>query len=251
MPNNFDEIVQEALEAPFSGWDFSYIKHRWHEPPPPWDYKILVLAAIQSAQVMLDMGTGGGEFLEALQPLPPETYATEAYEPNISLAQDRLEALGVRVVSIENDNHLPLDDGKFDLIINRHEAFWAEELNRILKPGGIFITQQVGDKNLTELNEWLTGKSRGKSPSSYEIALHYLQEAGLEIIESQEAFIKTEYYDVGAIVYLLKAAPWQIKEYSPETHRHQLRHIYDYLIEVGTFTATDHRFLIMARKPEG
>ncbi len=250
MYSSFDDIIQEALAAPFSGWDFSYIKHRWHEPPPPWNYKAIVREAMQAAQVMLDMGTGGGEFLESLRPLPSETFATEAYAPNIPLAQERLEPLGVKVVPIEKDNYLPLDEGQFDLIINRHEAFWGSELARILKPGGTFITQQVGEKNLTELNEWLTGQSRGKSPSSYEIALHYLQEAGLEIIESQEAFIETEFYDVGAIVYFLKAAPWQVKEYSPETHRHQLRHIFDYLQEVGNFAATDHRFLIVARKPE-
>lgn len=33
------------------------------------------------------------------------------------------------------------------MIINRHESFDIEEVRRILKPNGIFITQQVGGKN--------------------------------------------------------------------------------------------------------
>ncbi|MNJ78400.1 hypothetical protein D3C77_761450 [compost metagenome] len=32
-------------------------------------------------------------------------------------------------------------------MINRHEAYSVQELNRILKPGGLFITQQVGGQN--------------------------------------------------------------------------------------------------------
>lgn len=40
------------------------------------------------------MGTGGGEFLAGLQPLPPHTCATEGYPPNIPIAQQRLKRLG-------------------------------------------------------------------------------------------------------------------------------------------------------------
>jgi len=38
---------------------------------------------------LLDMATGGGEFLSSLVPLPPRTVATEGYPPNLEVARRR------------------------------------------------------------------------------------------------------------------------------------------------------------------
>jgi len=66
---DFDTLVNEALHAAFSGWDFSYIEpQRWRTAEPPWDYPAQVRAAFATARSALDMGTGGGEFLSGLAP---------------------------------------------------------------------------------------------------------------------------------------------------------------------------------------
>lgn len=44
------------------GWDFSHIKDRWEEEKLPFDYKEIVLKYLCDDHVLLDMGTGGGEF---------------------------------------------------------------------------------------------------------------------------------------------------------------------------------------------
>ncbi|TWM62046.1 hypothetical protein CHCC14814_3869 [Bacillus paralicheniformis] len=49
------------------------------------------------------MGTGGGEFLSKLGPLPSSAYATECYFPNVPVAKERLTPLEVQVVQIDND----------------------------------------------------------------------------------------------------------------------------------------------------
>ncbi len=38
---------------------------------------------------------------------------------------------------------VPFRDACFDLVINRHEAFEAEEVARVLAAGGRFLTQQA------------------------------------------------------------------------------------------------------------
>jgi len=38
-------------------------------------------------------------------------------------------------------------------VINRHESFSASEVFRVLKPGGIFVTQQVGGY-FAKIIEW-------------------------------------------------------------------------------------------------
>ena len=47
---------------------------------------------------LLDMGTGGGEFLLTLGHPGEHTTVTEGYPPNVQLCRQRLEPLGIQVV---------------------------------------------------------------------------------------------------------------------------------------------------------
>jgi SAM-dependent methyltransferase len=152
IDEEFDQLVAAALAYRMEGWDWSALAGRSVAPPPPWDYRAEVRAAIPQARTLRDMGTGGGEFLSRLAPLPPETWATESYLPNLPVAQARLAPLGVRVVAVADETRLPLPDAHVDLVINRHESFDPSELRRILRPGGTFLTQQVGGQDNRALN---------------------------------------------------------------------------------------------------
>ena len=98
------------------------------QAPVKWNYYNVVLPRLSEAETMLDMGTGGGEVLSGFAPLPPNTYATEQHRPNVKIAREILEPLGVRVIEIEEEESppfnadLPFADEFFDLIISRHEA---------------------------------------------------------------------------------------------------------------------------------
>lgn len=45
---------------------------------------------------------------------------------------------------LKPEDVLPYEDESMDIIINRHESYDIYEVYRVLKKGGIFITQQVG-----------------------------------------------------------------------------------------------------------
>ena len=151
----FEQLIQEALAHSFSGWNFSWLDGRWHEVAPSWNYRQMVEDKTKNAASLLDMGTGGGEFLSSLPNLPPMTYATEGYAPNIPVAKERLEPLGIKVAQVVDDNALPLPSTAFDLVVNRHESYALPEVLRILRPGGLFLTQQVGPRDCIELNQYL------------------------------------------------------------------------------------------------
>lgn len=245
----FERLIEEAWSQPIVGWDFSYLVGRWREPDLPWDYIGRVREALRQATALLDMGTGGGELLASLQPLPPVVYATEGYPPNVPVATARLAPLGVHVRAIEDDAHLPLPDSFFDLVINRQEKFIAEEVARILKPGGRFITQQVGERNLAEINDWL-GAPLTLRPSSYERAQRFLATSGLEIVDRDEAFPERAFYDVGALVYFLKAVAWQVPGFTPQRFEPQLRAIRAHIQSAEALVGRDHRYFIEAYKPD-
>ncbi len=247
--STFNTLVAEALAQDFSGWDFSWADGRWQEEDPPWDYTAIVRQALPAAGTLLDLDTGGGEILASLVPLPDETIAIESYTPNIAVAKARLEPLGVQVVTPDDGETLPFDDESFDLIINRHGDFRVPELWRILRPGGRFITQQVGNRNCMEINLAL-GDRRQTDFSDWTLArsLDTLQQVGLEIEHAEEAFPESRFLDIGAVVFYLKIIQWQISDFSVERYRDALLALHDRIEHEGSFIARDHRFLIEARK---
>ncbi|MBS4205379.1 methyltransferase domain-containing protein [Lederbergia citrea] len=244
------EILIERTNQPFTGWNFSYITDtgRMSSEPLSWSYGSMAVPLIQNATSMLDMGTGGGEFLSMLRPFPKVVCATEGFPPNVSVAKDRLEPLGIEVVQVENDNQLPFKNGYFDLILNKHESYSCKEIRRIISENGIFLTQQVGGQDYLEINQEL------KVPINNEFqhwnlayAQAELKQSGFEILECKEEFPYQRFYDIGALVYYLKAIPWQAPDFDVEKDKDQLYEIHRLIEKKGYFEVMQHRFFIKAR----
>lgn len=254
---DFEQLVRQAMAQAFSGWDFSWLEGRWREAEPTWDYRRLVEERIGDAGAMLDMGTGGGEFLASLPERPATTYATEAYPPNIPVAHHRLAPLGVRVVPVQDESTLlpgsrqvlPFGNERFDLIINRHEYYYLPEVARILKPQGTFLTQQVGSRDCVQLNQYLEAPlDRDAVGWSLEEEKRAFEIAGLEVLRVEEQLLETVFYDIGAVVYYLKVIEWQIPDFSVEKYRERLAAMHRLIQRQGAFYAASHRYLIEARK---
>ncbi|MED3482330.1 class I SAM-dependent methyltransferase [Bacillus toyonensis] len=239
----------DSANTNFSGWDFSFISEtgRMKSEPLSWSYGSTAFQLIQHAKSMLDMGTGGGELLSMLQPFPPTIYATEGYAPNVPIARKKLEPLGVIVVEVKDDAALPLQDAQFDLIVNQHESYAASEVNRILSPNGIFLTQQAGGLDCAELNKQFGTPLNSEFASwSLETACNELKENGFTILDAKEEFPLQCFYDIGAIVYYLKAIPWQIPDFTVERYYEELYRIHEIMLQKGYFDVKQHRFIIKA-----
>ncbi len=236
----------ESANTNFSGWDFSFISEtgRMKSEPLSWSYGSTAFQLMQHAESMVDMGTGGGEFLSMLQPFPSTIFATEGYAPNVPIARKKLEPLGVTVIEVTDDTALPFQDGQFNLIINQHESYAASEVKRILSPNGIFFTQQVGGLDCAELNEQFG------TPLNSEFASWSLEAACCElkenILEEKEEFPFQRFYDIGAIVYYLKAIPWQIPDFTVEGYNEELYRIHEIILQKGYFDVKQHRFMMKA-----
>ncbi|MFX0095550.1 MAG: class I SAM-dependent methyltransferase, partial [Candidatus Hodarchaeota archaeon] len=236
-------------------WDFSYVNNYGGNPdePLPWSYRLSIGNHLAKSDYLLDMGTGGGEFLSFLRPLPKHTYATEAYKPNVGIAKKTLEPLGVKVVEIEEgiqeQSPLPFENNFFDLVINRHEYYEAKEVYRILKPRGHFITQQVGHKNNENLRIIFGTIDPGEDfVWELDTAVNHLKKANFGILVAQEYSGYSRFYDIRALVYLLKVLPWEFPGFTIEKYENQLFNIYIKLVDNGYFDTTLHRFFIVSQK---
>lgn len=110
----------------------------------PWDYQHITLDYLKPDMRLLDMDTGSGEFLLSLHHPHENTSTAETYSPNVELCKEALLLPGIDFRAGDGEDILPLADAAFDMVINRHGDFNVKDIHRMLKDGGIFITEQVG-----------------------------------------------------------------------------------------------------------
>lgn len=242
-------LHEEAI-AHMRGWDFSHLQGRYTEGEDyAWDYAAIVRSHLSPDKTLLDMGTGGGEFLLTLGHPPAMTTVTEGYPPNAALCRERLAPLGIRVVEADGEDPLPLPDNAFDLVINRHESYLIPEVWRVLKPGGLFITQQVGEDNDRALAELLLPGLPKPFPglNAAEQSRRFA-EVGFTILRQEEGFQPIRFFDVGALVWFARICPWEFPGFSVEGCLDRLMEAQRILEQEGELHATAHRFLLVARK---
>lgn len=250
MNDGLFERYMQDIEEHFSGWDFSYITDtgRMSNGMLGWSYGSIVIPYIRKSKAMLDMGTGGGELLSKLQPLPPMTYATEGYAPNFPIANKRLEPLGVTVKEVKEDNLLLFEDGTFDLIINKHEEYLPSEVKRVMSSDGRFITQQVGGNDCIEINHALGAPVNGEFLHwNLEYARNELIQEGFDVVEWMEEEPNQRFYDIGALVYYLKAIPWQVPDFTIGRYIDKLYTIHETIQSKGFFEVKTNRFFLKAK----
>ena len=239
----------EEQIAHVHGWDFSHVDGRVVEDALPWDYREQILHYLQPEMQILDIDTGGGEFLLSLHHPYRNTSATENYPPNIELCQKTLLPLGIDFRSADGKGNLPFEDERFGLVLNRHGDLNPEEIYRVLKPGGIFITQQVGAENDRELVELLCGHTDLPFPDQYlKIISDQFSQTGFEILDGRECFRPIRFYDVGALVWFARIIEWEFPGFSVERCQDRLLHAQAILDEKGCIKGKIHRILMIARK---
>jgi len=193
---------------------------------------------------MLDMGTGGGEWLSQ-RALAASTVATEGWSPNVPLAAARLRPFGVRVVHVEDavDNvdqadgavrgRLPFRAAAFDLVVSRHEAFVAAETYRLLRDGGTFVTQQA-TSGAREFHQLLRLDPPETQEFNGDLAIEQLEQAGLRVVEHAVGVATTVFADIGALAWYLTNVPWAVPDFSVEGQRPALLRLHGSPIRVSS-----------------
>lgn len=243
------EYLKNEEAKTFKGWEFSYLDGRWNTEKLPWDYKKILLSYLKPLDKLLDMGTGGGEFLLTLNHLPNLTSVTESYPPNVQLCYDNLSPLGIEVKQVFNDSSLPFAANTFDIISNRHESYEIDEVKRILKSGGYFITQQVGGCNNNDLSRKLINNFIPQFPNhDLNHNRELLINSGFNILFEDEIFTQIHFYDLGALVYFAKIIEWEFPGFSVDSCFDNLCRVQKELLKNGYISGTGHRFIIVAQK---
>lgn len=244
---------EEESVAHIHGWNFSHIHGRYTEEDDlPWDFRETIQKYLQDSMKLMDIDTGGGEFLLSLNHPSKNTAATEGHPPNVKLCKDVLLPLGVNFKEAGRYDRLPFPDESFDMVTNRHGDYDAAELRRILKPDGLFLTQQVGAENDRELVQLLLPHiTEVPYPEQYvDVRTTELLEHGFEVLESGEVLRPIRFFDVGALVWFARIIEWEFPGFSVDECLDQLYEAQEIIEKNGAIEGSVHRFYIVARKKQ-
>jgi hypothetical protein len=247
---SFPDLVDEAAAVDASGWDFSWLIGRATEERPPWGYSRTIAARLPHATAALDIDTGGGEILAGIPALPARMCATESWPPNLERARKMLGPRGVEVVRSGEGEPLPFPDASFDLVVSRHPVRpdWPE-IARVLSDGGTYLAQHVGTASAFELIEYFRGplptQRAARDPHT---AVAAAEAAGLTVVDLRTALCRMEFFDIGAVVYILRKCVWWVPDFSVARYRTTLKRLDAQIRRDGAFVAHSTRYLIEARR---
>jgi SAM-dependent methyltransferase len=248
--------VAEGDSVPLEGWDFSWFSGRATELRPSWGYAGLLVERIAGIDSALDVQTGGGEvFAWVLRQLserqrPRTLAATESWHPNAVLARERLSPFGSSVLEVADDAPLPFPNSSFEMVVSRHPVttVWPE-IARVLRPGGTYLSQQVGAGSNRELTEFLMGPQPLSDARSTERAVSLADSAGLTVVDLRHESLLVEFNDIGAVVHFLRKVLWTVPGFTVAAYRDQLADLHAQIQRDGPFVSHAQRFLVEAHKP--
>jgi SAM-dependent methyltransferase len=250
--DDFDDLIAEAAAVPLAGWDFSWFDGRATEQRPTWGYARLLGERMAVAGAALDVQTGGGEVLATIPRPPALLVATESWPPNVAVAARNLKPLGASVVAAADAPGLPFRDASFDLVVSRHPVqTWWDEIARVVRPGGTYLSQQIGAGSNRELSEAMMGPLPPPDRQHPEQVAAAAEAAGLHVVDLRAERLRAEFFDVGAVAYFLRKVIWTVPDFTIERYERQLRAVHDRIRAEGSFVSYPKRLLIEAVKVGG
>ncbi|MDF2725796.1 MAG: class SAM-dependent methyltransferase [Paenibacillus sp.] len=192
-----------------NGWDFS--KLQVVTEGALWDFDQEVTARCTKSDLLLDIGTGGGERLLSHADAALLLVGIDHSNQMIRTANANLQMAkkpNVRFLHMDAENLLfPADF--FQVATCRQSNFDAGQVAKVLVQDGVFLTQQVGERDKYNLKQAFgrgqdVGIDGGVLRDRY---LYELAEAGFTDIRSFEYDAAEYYQSFEDLVFLLKHTP--------------------------------------------
>ncbi|WP_432223936.1 23S rRNA (guanine(745)-N(1))-methyltransferase [Enterobacter wuhouensis] len=124
----------------------------------------------ESASAMLDIGCGEGYYTAAFAEVAREkgawTYGLDVAKVAIRAAAKRYSTV---IFCVASSHRLPFDDDTMDAVVRIYAPCKAEELARVVKPGGWVITVTPGPRHLMELKGLIYDEVRLHAPHSEQL----------------------------------------------------------------------------------
>ncbi|MBP1914041.1 ubiquinone/menaquinone biosynthesis C-methylase UbiE [Lederbergia galactosidilyticus] len=192
-----------------NGWDFSNVKCQ--SEGIEWDFYEEVTKRCKSSDILLDIGTGGGENILKIATffflIVGIDLSSEMVE-KARINRQNTDVKNVRFFQMSSQG-LQFPTDFFDIISCCHAPFAPNEIAKVLKKEGVFLTQQVSEGDKINLKRAF-GRGQAFQEKDGMLKEKYVQElrkAGFSNVQSFE-YDATEYYqEPEDLLFLLTHTP--------------------------------------------
>jgi hypothetical protein len=112
----------------------------------------------------------------------------------------------------------------------------------------MFLTQQIGFGTKISFNNLLDGPEPAYENVDFSEIVTRFEKSGFDIIVRQKYNGRDVFNDIGAVVFVLTAAPWELPGFSVERYRDQLYKLHESIKSDGPIDIGISYFLLGARK---
>lgn len=215
-PEELQKLADSNSER--SGWDFSPMRLR--EECPAWEWQDVVRQHLQPHHAVLDLGTGGGEVFLSFADAFAVGLGMDANSDRLRVAvanRRRVGATNVAFVRMHAEQ-LGLADSSQDGVLASFAAYNPAEVARVLRPGGVFITCQMGDRDTQNIFDAFGWGSYGAYwRRRYQMAgatytatadtARQFESLGCSVIRYDEYDTRQWFLDVESLVFYLQFSP--------------------------------------------
>ena len=233
---------------------------RTDRDPVPWEYAEVVRRYLRPTDRVLDVGTGGGERFLRLVPHAGAGVGIDRDPEMIRVAQENTPSgLAPKVVFEQMDGAaLAFPDASFDVVLDRHCGADADEVARVLRPGGV-LRHPAGRRpqHAAACSRPSAGgrprpggpraQERGRPPQLPAGLAGPFARAGCAEVALGSTTCGTSTSTSELLVFHLKAAPWP-EPFDPERHWLPLARLVDTHRTPRGIETNEHRTLLVVRK---
>ncbi|RSL30551.1 class I SAM-dependent methyltransferase [Salibacterium salarium] len=192
-----------------NGWDFSKLKY--NSEGVTWDFYTEVIKKCDNKDILLDLGTGGGESVLKISSSLLLLIGIDLSSGMVETAQSNLKKSNVSNVNFfqMSSENIQFPSGFFDVISSRHAPFSSKEVFKVLKNEGHFLTQQVSEADKLNVKEAF-GRGQAFNQSDGTLKEQYIRElrnAGFSEVKSYEYNAVDYYQRPEDLLFLLKHTP--------------------------------------------
>ncbi|WP_209970846.1 class I SAM-dependent methyltransferase [Paenibacillus eucommiae] len=248
--NKLDYMIFYDKVGALNGWDFSTLKVATEGEK--WDFYKEVTDRCEKSDLLLDIGTGGGEMLLSITDSALLLVGIDHSKDRIQTANANLQKsnkANARFLLMDAEN-LEFPPSFFNVVSCRHSNFYAEEIAKVLVKDGMFLTQQISDNDKLNIKEAFgRGQQFGSDEGLWkEKYLEELAQAGFSDIQHVE-YDATEYYkSYEDLIFLLKHTPI-VPDFGQSEHDFDILQKFIEENQTGQGIRTNSkRFMIIAKK---
>ncbi|WP_100407727.1 class I SAM-dependent methyltransferase [Bacillus solitudinis] len=232
-----------------NGWDFSKLKVSLEGAL--WDFNEEIKKKSKPSDILLDIGTGGGENVLTIASSLLFLVGIDISTGMIETAQNNLMKSSISNVRFSqmSSDELKFPARFFDVVTCRHAPFSSIEIAKVLKKGGYFLTQQVGERDKINIKKAFNqGQLVEENEALLTRYVRELKETGFSEVEYLEYDANDYYQRPEDLIFLLKHTP-TIPNFGEENHDFEILNdfIENNRTEKGIRT-NSKRFLIIAKK---